>query len=202
MITPDLLLDWNACWSPMRVVHHFSRRAALSPREVAADATVALDDRLWVLCRALRYRNKAKARSFAIDSAALVSHLAGRPEDQAEHARLVADLRRIVDFPSEKGAWDAARGAAHDRAWLERVARRDEPRAATALALNAAWDTVRAAGWDVPNTEWGTAWAAARATALAATASRVWDAAWDAARQDAIDHLLVALGADADGWDR
>ena len=127
MITKQLLRDWDACHQDAELTAMARGRTSASPREIASDEAITLDDRLWVVCRSLWYRDEAAAREFAIDSAALVSRLAGRPEDCAEHARLVEDLRRIFAIPrgdrrSEElqrweAAWAAARDAARAAAW-------------------------------------------------------------------------------------
>ena len=153
MITPSLLRSWSPCsdWTDDRITAHLACRPSMTPREIAADDSISLDDRLWVVCRALWYRDESAARKYAIDSAALVSHLAGRPEDCAEHARLVEDLRRIFAIPigdrrsGELQRWDAAMADA-------RAAARADARAD---AWAAAWDAAWAAGRDA-------AWAAAR----------------------------------------
>ena len=189
MITPQLLREWNACWDDRHITSHFAGRTGLTPREVAEDESVSLDDRMWVLCRALWYRSESADRTFAIDSAELVSYLAGRPEDCAEHARLVEDLRRIYALPAEErsvelaiwsAAWDAARAAAWNAAW--------------AAARDAAWDAAWAAAWDV-------AGAAAGAVARAVARAVAMDAAMDAALHKAIYRAIVALGPDAEGWE-
>jgi hypothetical protein len=189
VITAKLLREWDACHDDDDIAALASGRTSASPREIASDDRITLDDRLWVVCRALWYRSESAARTFAIDSAALVSHLAGRPEDCAEHARLVADLRRIYAMPTEHrrseelSRWAAARDAARAAAW------------------DVAWDVARYAAWDVArDAAWAAAWAAARAAAWAAAWAAARDAAWDVAIRKAIDRALIALGPDADGW--
>jgi len=221
VITPQLLREWNACWDDRHITSHFAGRTGLTPREVAEDESVSLDDRMWVLCRALWYRSESADRTFAIDSAELVSYLAGRPEDCAEHARLVEDLRRIYALPAEErsvelaiwsAAWDAARAAAWNAAW--------------AAARDAAWDAAWAAAWDVAGAAAGAvaravaravamdaamdaardaaknaAMDAARAAAWAVAMAVAMDAAMDAALHKAIYRAIVALGPDAEGWE-
>lgn len=159
-ITPALLREWEACWTDARIAEHYGPRTVLAPREIAEDATIDREDRLWVLCKTLWHLDESATRTFAIDSAALVSHLAGRPEDQAEHARLVSDLRRIYAIPAGPGRkelrrWTTAWGAARTASW--------------GTARAAAWDVARDAAWDAA---WIAAWGATRAVA--------WDATWDA----------------------
>jgi hypothetical protein len=188
MITPALLREWGACHDDKAIALLARGRMSATPREIATDDNIDLDDRLWVICRALWYRDEDAARKYAIDSAALVSHLAGRPEDCAEHARLVEDLRRIFAIPAGDrrsdelqrwtAAWDAAWTAARNAAWT--------------AAWTAAWNAPRDAAWTAAR---NAAWTAARAAAWAAAAD-----AWAAELRKAIDRALQALGPDADGW--
>jgi hypothetical protein len=56
MITPALLRTWGACWTDQRIVAAFGCSSEVSPRAVAVTlADVSLDDRLWVLCRAIAH---------------------------------------------------------------------------------------------------------------------------------------------------
>jgi hypothetical protein len=126
VITAKLLREWSACWSDERIAAQLAGRAEVSPREVAADKSISLDDRMWVLCKALWYLDGSAARGFAIESAALVTHLAGDEDDQAQHAALLNRLLEIEDLPADQrdaaraAAWAAARDAAIENAleWL------------------------------------------------------------------------------------
>jgi hypothetical protein len=81
VITPALLRAWGACWTDQRIVAAFGCRLEVSPRAVAVTlADVSLDDRLWVLCRAIVHMAERGARMFAIareslESLVTVNHL-------------------------------------------------------------------------------------------------------------------------------
>jgi len=204
MITKGLLSEWDACWfsdgndGDALWAAAVGDRTEVSPREAAGIESVSLDDRLWVLCGALWHRSESAARTFAIDSAAMVSHLAGRPQDQTEHARLIGDLRRIYAMP------DFAEQRIARTRWSADIAR-----CAAALAANnpTIWEYARAAWISAENAIFTanahlTAGAAARAIALADDAglTTAFRTIRDAELRKAIDRALVALGPDADGW--
>jgi hypothetical protein len=171
VITPKLLREWGACWSDDRIFRHFGTRPELSPSDIATDASISLDDRLWVLCRSIWYLDESSARLFAIESASLVAHLAGDDEDQAIYAGLMNDLLLIEDMPVDRR--EAARASAYAAA-----------RAAAYAYADAYADAY--------------AYAAARAAAYAYAYA---DYAYDAAIQKAIDRALYWLGDYADGWE-
>ena len=114
MITKALLQEWQACWPEDKIDEKLGKRKSVSPRQVARDKTISVDDRLWVLCKALWYLDESAARYFAIESAATVTHLAGDEDDQALFSALLNQLCEIEDLPTEQR--DAARGAARDAA--------------------------------------------------------------------------------------
>lgn len=187
MITIGLLREWGACWlddsdGAERLSAIAGGRAGLSPREVAGLEQVSLDDRLWVVCRALSYRDEGAARTYTLDRAAEVSHLAGTEQDQAEHARLVAEARRIYALPAEAREAELVRWSA----------------ASLAASLAAGWDAMdddRSAAWDVAS------WASRADVAVDVVATATsWASDRDAALQRALDLALIALGPDADGW--
>src|SRR5262245_63739705 len=147
MITPMLLREWNACWDDDRILDKAGGRAEVTPRDIANDDSISLDDRLWVLCRCLWYLDESAARGFAIESALLVAHLAGDEDDQAQYLGLMNRLLEIGDLPEPEmaparaAAWDAAWDAARAAAWdAAREAARD---AASAAASDAAWARAR-----------------------------------------------------------
>src|SRR5688572_19667708 len=123
MITAQLLRSWGACWSDEQLALKFGSRTTVTPREVAADKTISLDDRLWVICKTLWYLDERSARYFAIETALTVAHLAGDEDDQAQFLGLMNELMCIEDLPVEQrdaawdAAWDAARDAARAAAW-------------------------------------------------------------------------------------
>ena len=121
MITPKLLSDWNACWSDDRIAAYFGQRTEITPREAAADKTVSLDDRMWVLAKCLAHLDESAARGFAIECALSVAHLVGDEDDQAQYLGLCNRLLEIEDLPASARA--AARDAAWDAAWDESIAR-------------------------------------------------------------------------------
>lgn len=210
MITKNLLHHWDACWSDERIDRYFGGRTALTPHEIAEDVNIRRGDRLWVLTQALVYRNDDAARTFAIDSAALVTHLAGRQKDGDGHAQLLSELRSIFQLPRHNRAaelqeWSAAWDASRDQAC-------DAARAvewAAQASLREAWDAARDAALDIT---WPAAWHAtmdaSRAT-IFAVATPSWECATTASSRDramaaaldgAIQRALVALGTDASGW--
>jgi hypothetical protein len=178
MITAQLLRSWSACWSDEQIRTRLGNRTEVTPREVAADTSISVDDRLWVICKALWYLDEAAARYFAIETALSVAHLAGDEDDQAQFLGLMNDLMCAQDLPANQraAAWAAARATA----W--------------AAARDAAWDTA-----------WDTAWAAARATAWDAARATAWDTArataWAADVEKSISCALSWLGEYADGWE-
>jgi hypothetical protein len=143
-ITAKLLRSWEACWSDEQIKTKLAGRKSVTAREIAADESVSLDDRLWVLCQLLAHLDESAAHLYAIESASLVAHLAGDEDDQAQYLSLLNSLHEIEDLPVEQrgAARDAARGAAWDAA---RDAARD---AAGDAAWGAAWDAARGAAWD------------------------------------------------------
>jgi hypothetical protein len=173
MITAALLREWGACWDDARIQRAFGARAEVTPRDVSISTDVSLDDRLWVLCRAIWYLDESAARMFAIESASLVSHLAGDEDDQAQYLGLMNRLCEIEDLPVEQRA------------------------AARAAAGAAAWDSARDAAWAAAGDAAG---AAAGDAARAAAGDAAWAAAWAAALQKAIDRAIHWLGDYADGW--
>jgi hypothetical protein len=207
VITPKLLRDWNACWTDEKILEKLGKRKDVAPRELATDTTISLDDRLWVLCRAIWYLDEHAARLFAIESALTVAHLAGDEDDQAQFCGLMNELILIEDLPLEQqgAAWDAARGAARGAAWGAAwgAARDAAWGAARDAARDAAWGTPRDAAWgaarDAADAAWGAAWDAARDAADAARDAA--DAAWDASLEAAIGRALEWLGDYADGWE-
>ena len=180
MITAKLLREWNACWSDERIAAF--GKSEMSPREVAACESISLDDRLWVLCRSLWHLDESAARGFAIESASLVTHLAGNEDDQSQHAALLNRLLEIEDLPADQ------RGAAREAAWG----------AAREAARGAAREAAREAAWEA-------AWEAAREAAWGAAREAAWGAARDAARaaelRKAIARALEWLGDYTDGWE-
>ena len=204
MITRDLLLQWNAAasldplnsvLSAQEVETLFPMQMGRSPKDLAEDARIALDFRLWLVCRALAYRNARGAREFGISRAAGVSHLAGRSGDQAAHAAFAADLFRLYTGPTlpeetltdwlfnVNRARDAARDAQHS-------APGDIP---LSEAVDVAWEALKAAAryyvWEAAN-------GAARFAAWAASRG----GSWEAERMKALAEALAALGPDAEGW--
>src|SRR5262245_45083775 len=105
MITAALLRSWGACWTDDEIANFAAGCTSMSPREIATHRDITIEDRLWVLCHALEHRNPG--------AAARVSHLAGGERDQAEHARLVADLRRIFALPVADHERELEIGRAH-----------------------------------------------------------------------------------------
>ena len=213
IVTPALLREWGACWTDTAIaVHPLAKGATLAT--IAADESISLDDRMWVLATAIwwideRTDRDGAAHLFAVDCAESVAHLAGDEDDQAAYLGICNDLRQIVDLPeSERGAawsaawlaaWVAARDAARDAAWVAArdaarapawVAARDAARAAArAPAWVAARDAARAAAW-------APAWVAARAAARAPA----WGAAMDAARAAHLRKLIAIAMAWLGEW--
>lgn len=176
MITPKLLREWDACWNDDRIATYFAGRDALTPRAIANDDSISLDDRLWVLCRTMWYLDESAERMFAIESASLVAHLAGDEDDQAIYAGLLNDLIQIEEEITDPGAWAAAWYAAGSAAWS----------AAWYAAWYAAWSAAGSAAWAAA---WYAAWYTARA------------AAQDAELRKAIARAIEWLGDFADGWE-
>jgi len=119
-ITAPLLRTWGACWTDEKIKTALAGRESVTPAEVAAAEYVSLDDRLWVLCRCLWHLDKKAERFFAIESASLVSHLAGDEDDQGIYLGLLNDLAQIENEVTPEGrdaARAAARDAARDAAW-------------------------------------------------------------------------------------
>ena len=139
IVTAKLLRSWGAYWDDDRIAAHRLASGA-TPRQIAADESISLDDRLWVVTRCLWHLDESAARYYAIERARTVTHLAGDEDDQAQHAAILDELARIEsEVPADQraAARAAARDAARDAAWA------------------AAWDAARDA-----------AWAAARAAAI------------------------------------
>jgi hypothetical protein len=170
-ITRKLLRDWNACWADEQIVEKLGKRKSVSPRAVANDESISLDDRLWVLCRALAHLDEHAARGFAIECALTVAHLTGDEADQAQCLGLLNDLLQIEDLPP--AAWDAAWGAARNAAW--------------GVAWGAARDAARDAAGD-----------AARNAAGDAARNAARNAARDAALKEVIARALEWLGDEAE----
>ena len=140
----------------------------------ASDAGVSFHDLVWIACKA----DERRARLFAADCAAHVSHLSTDPRshEAIRCARLFArgEIGPERLSASRAAARDAARvAAAAGHAALAAAAARD--------AMAAAWD----AAWD--------AWDAAKEAALAAAwaaGADAWDA-WDAEKQWQHQRLLA-----------
>ena len=164
IVDANLLRSWDACWNDARIAAHRLASGA-TPRQIAADESISLDDRLWVVTRCLWHLDESAARYYAIERARTVTHLAGDEDDQAQHAAILDELARIEsEVPADQRA--AAWAAAWDAAWA------------------AAWDAARAAAWDA-------AWAAARAAAWDAA----WDAAIRESIAAALEWLGDEAGA-------
>ncbi len=146
-ITKKLLREWEACWSDERIAEKLGKRKSVSPRTIANDESISLDDRMWVLAKCLAHLDESAARGFAVECAMTVAHLAGDEDDQAQFAGICARLLEIEDLPASER--DAARGAARDAA---RGAARD-------AARGAALDAARGAAW-------GAAWGAVLKNAI------------------------------------
>ena len=129
-ITPALLRTWGACWTDNEIAAVFAGREHVTPREAASAESVSLDDRLWVVTKALWHVSERAARLYAIESTELVAHLAGDEDDQALFLGLMNEMRQIEFEISDHAARDAARCTAR------RAAR------------GAAWDAARDAAWD------------------------------------------------------
>ncbi len=179
IVNANLLRSWSACWSDERIAAHRLASGA-TPRQIAADESISIDERPWVVTRCLWHLDESAARYYAIERARTVTHFAGDEDDQAQHAAILDELARIeseVSADQRDAAWDAAWATA----W---VAARDAARDA---ARAAAWDAARAAAWDAAWAAAGpAAWAAghaARAAARAAARDAAWAAALDAARE-------------------
>jgi hypothetical protein len=173
-VTAKLLRSWGACWDDRRIAEH-ALAAGASPRQIAADESISLDDRLWVLTRCIWHLDESAARYYAIERARTVTHLAGDEDDQAQYEAILSELCRIEhDVPIDQR--DAARAAARAAAW--------------ATARDAARDAAWAADRDA-------AWAADRAAARAAARAADRDAAWDAAMRESIAAALEWLGDEA-----
>jgi hypothetical protein len=134
-VTAKLLRSWGACWDDRRIAEH-ALAAGASPRQIAADESISLDDRLWVLTRCIWHLDESEARYYAIDRARSITHLAGDEDDQAQYEAILSELCRIEhDVPIDQRA--AARDADRDAA-------RDAARAAArAAAWAAAWAAAR-----------------------------------------------------------
>lgn len=118
IVTAKLLRSWGACWDDARIAAHRLASGA-TPRQICADESISLDDRLWVVTRCLWHLDESAARYYAIERARTVTHLAGDEDDQAQHAALLDELCRIEsEVPKDQraaardAAWDAARAAA------------------------------------------------------------------------------------------
>lgn len=122
MITAKLLREWGACWDDQRIAAPLGDRKEVTPRDIADDNSISLDERLWVLGRTLWYLDENAARGFAIESASLVAHLAGDEDDQALYLGLLNEMLQIEDLPEGQraAAWYAARDAELQKA-IERA---------------------------------------------------------------------------------
>ena len=162
IVTANLLRSWDACWSDERIAAHRLASGA-TPRQIAADESISIDDRLWVVTRCLWHLDESAARYYAIERARTVTHLAGDEDDQAQYAALLDELARIEsDVPADQraAARAAARDAARDAAWY--------------AARPAARDAARAAAW---GPAWGAAWGAASRESIAAALEWLGDEA-------------------------
>ena len=131
IVTAKLLRSWDACWDDAHIAAHRLSSGA-TPRQIAADESISLDDRLWVVTRCLWHLDESAARYYAIERARTVTHLAGDEDDQAQHAAILDELARIEsEVPADQraAAWDAARAAARAATW--------------AAARDAAWAAAR-----------------------------------------------------------
>ncbi len=119
IVTAKLLRSWDACWDDAHIAAHRLASGA-TPRQIAADESISLDDRLWVVTRCLWHLDESAARYYAIERARTVTHFAGDEDDQAQHAAILDELARIeseVSADQRDTARDAARDAAWDAAW-------------------------------------------------------------------------------------
>jgi hypothetical protein len=123
IVTAKLLRSWDACWNDARIAAHRLASGA-TPRQIAADESISLDDRLWVVTRCLWHLDESAARYYAIERARTVTHLAGDEDDQAQHAAILNELARIVSevsadqrYAARAAARAAARDTARDAAW-------------------------------------------------------------------------------------
>ena len=140
IVTAKLLRSWDASWDDAHIAAHRLSSGA-TPRQIAADESISLDDRLWVVTLCLWHLDESAARYYAIERARTVTHLAGDEDNQAQHAAILDELARIEsEVPADQRA--AARAAARDAAW---DAAWD---AALATARAAARDAARDAAWD------------------------------------------------------
>ena len=115
IVTAALLRSWDACWDDRRIAAHRLASGA-TPRQIAADESISLDDRLWVVTHCLWHLDESAARYYAIERARTVTHLAGDEDDQAQHAAILDELARIEsEVPADQRA--AARAAAWAAAW-------------------------------------------------------------------------------------
>lgn len=212
MITAELLLTWNACWTAEEI-HKFAGSqgvdplSGLSPRDVTRADAIHVGDRAWVLCCALEYRRPTAAHALAVGDAGRVSHLAGDGHHQADHGRLLEDLQRIYSSPTDSGPdlerwrndWQVAYTGVPSYRNLIR-------NAALYAAQHWAWHAVKNAGYvvgsrrlpAVPNV-----FIVSRcvANALSALDDRdLVEAAWDASMELSMWAALAALGPDSDGW--
>lgn len=214
MVTKKLLRDWNACWTDDRIAEHFGDRASLTPREIAADESILDNDRLWVMCQTLSYRNYNAAQSFAIDCVASVAHLAGRQEGQDTYARLLDEFQTISRLPRNEGdlaleKWRDARAVD-----AQRAADRDFIIAQTRWGSEPktfyAWCTMyHVAGTlhdsDRENRIYHVASTGVKAIVWSTLENTSWDdGRWDRERTTVmsavIQRALIAIDRDADGW--
>ena len=151
IVTAKLLRSWDACWDDAHIAAHRLASGA-TPRQIAADESISLDDRLWVVTRCLWHLDESAARYYAIERARTVTHLAGDEDNQAQHAAILDELARIEsEVPADQraaaraAAWAAAWAAAGDAAGAAAgAAARAAARAAAGAAAGAA---ARAAAW-------------------------------------------------------
>ncbi len=181
-ITAKLLRSWDACWSDDDIATHLGTRKSFTPAEVAGDETIALADRLWVLCRCLGHLDETAARLYAIESAELVARLAGDEQEQEQYLGIMNELRQIqLEMPAENraDAWNATWDAAWDAAW------------------EAAWNATLDAARDAASAASSAAASAASRAASRAAEDVAWYAAWYAEIRKAIDRALEWLGEEA-----
>lgn len=171
-ITPELLHSWGIAAHPLG--------EGATPAQVAADESISLDDRLWVMANCLWHLDPTAARLFALECAESVAHLAGDEDDQAQFLGLCAEMREmaIAGVPDNDPRWAATRYATRYATW-------DATRYAT-------WDAARsAARYDARDA------ARASALALASTSASTWDDTWDADLRKKIAAILEWLGDEA-----
>ena len=177
------IIDWEPCADYPDRLEAGEFGETITIQEIAAK-NIPHEDRIWVICEAVKRLGSAKEkkalRMFAADCAAKVLHIyeTEYPNDnRPRNAIIAARGNDAAASAAEAAAWDAAWDAARDALAAASAAASD---AASAAARASAWAAAWAAAWDA-------AWArdAASATetaAWAAASAAAWAAAWDAAR--------------------